>query len=118
MEAGGPSIASIAFAAIGVAVLVASGWWTDRTYRRFDRLPGHYDLAGEATRLDPRRVTAWLIPVVFSLAIAGIALFVVLTPPDRFNSDPSLPLFLTPLILVAGQGFLLALLRRWARRQP
>lgn len=118
MEAGGPNIASIVFAVIGIAVLLASGWWTDRTYRRFDRLPGHYSLTGEATRLDPRPVTAWLIPVVFSLAIAGIAVFVVLTPPDKFNSDPSLPLFLTPLLLIAVQGFLLALLRRWASRQP
>ncbi len=117
-QADGPGAMSLACAALGILVLLASGWWTDRTYRRFDRLPGHYDLAGRATRLDPRPVMAWLLPVVFSLVIALITALVLLTPPERTRGDPSVPLYVLPILMLAAQASVLTLLRRWAARQP
>lgn len=117
-EAAGPSVASLTVAALAIAVLLASGWWTDRRYRRFDQLPGHYDIKGRATRMDSRRSMAWLFPVMFSIVIALMAGLQVLLPPELHNGDPSAPLYILAPILVAAQGFALLLLRRWAERQP
>lgn len=117
-EAAGPSVASLVFAALGIAVLLASGWWTDRRYRRFDLLPAHYDLTGQPTRMDSRRVMAWILPVIFSLVIAAMAMLQLLLPPEAHNSDPSTPLYLLPPILLAAQGLVLWLLRRWAADRP
>lgn len=117
-DAAGPSAASLAFAALSIVALLASGWWTNRRYRRFDRLPGHYGLTGRATRMDSRKVMAWLLPVVFSLVIAGIAGLQMAMPAEAHRGDPSILLTLMPMILLGAQGLVLWLLHRWAARQP
>ncbi len=118
MTAAGPSLAALAYAVLAILVLLASGLWTDRTYRRFDRLPGHYDLTGQATRLDPRRQVAWLVPGLLSLVIVLMIGIAVLVPSEMKRGDSTASLFLTPSILITAQALQLALLRRWARRQP
>lgn len=117
-DAAGPSVASLAFAALSIVLLLASGWWTDRRYRRFDQLPGHYGLTGKATRIDSRKVMAWLLPIMFSLVIAAMAGLQLAIPPEAHRGDPSTPLYLMPPILLAVQGLVLWLLHRWAARQP
>lgn len=116
--AAGPSVAALAFAALFIMLLLASGWWTDRRYRRFDQLPGHYDWAGRATRMDSRQVMAWLLPVMFSAVIAAIAGLLLTLPAEAHNSDPSTALFILPPILLGAQGSVLWMLNRWAARQP
>jgi uncharacterized membrane protein len=117
-EAAGPSAASLAFAALSIVVLLASGWWTNRRYRRVDRLPGHYDFTGKATRMDSRKVMTWLLPVMFSLVIAAMAGLQLALPAQARNGDPSAPLYFIPMILLGAQGLVLWLLHRWAARQP
>ncbi len=117
-DAAGPSAASLAFAALSIGVLLASGWWTNRRYRRFDRLPGHYDFTGKATRMDSRKVMAWLLPAMFSLVIAAMAGLQLAIPAEAHKGDPSTPLYLIPTILIGAQGLVLWLLHRWAARQP
>lgn len=114
----GPSIASIIFAVLGMAVLMASGWWTNRRYSRFDRLPVGYDFDGQVNRMEPRRLAAWLVPVLFSLVIALFIVLQSVLPPEFRSRDRSTPLYVIPVVLIAAQGCFLWLLDRWARRQP
>jgi len=102
-------------AGLAIALLVYSGAWTDRTYRRFDKIPGHYDWRGNATRLDSRRQMAWLLPAIFSFLIVGFAAMVWVTPAGMVNGNPSTGLVFTSLVLLAIQGLVLRLLARWAR---
>ena len=67
-----------------VAVLLASGRWANRRYARFDELPGHYDIRGEATRMAPRAQMAWLMPVVSSIVLVAIAI----APPSYSVGGP------------------------------
>ena len=114
----GPSVAALTFAALGIVLLLASGWWTDRRYRRFDRLPAHYDFSGRATRMDSRRVMAWLLPAAFSFVIAALVAFHTMLPPEMHDGDLSALLYVLPLIFLGAQGLVLWLLRGWAARQP
>lgn len=114
----GPGPEALAFAAIGIVLLLVSGWWTERRYRRFDRLPSHYDLTGRPTRMDSRRVMAWILPVMFSLFIAAMAALQTVLPPEMHKGDPSLPLYLLPPIFLGAQGLMLWLHHRWAAHQP
>ena len=102
---------------IAVALLLASGWWTDRTYRRFDQIPAHYDIRGKATRLTSRRQMAWAIPAGFSLFLVGFAAIVHFVPADMQNGDPAMSLISASLIMLAAQGLVLWLLHRWAGQQ-
>ena len=114
----GPSVEALTFAALGIVLLLASGWWTERRYRRFDRLPAHYDLTGRATRMDSRRVMAWLLPATFSLFIAAVAALFTALPREMQDGDLSIPLYLLATVLLGAQGLALWLLHRWAARQP
>jgi hypothetical protein len=116
--ADGPSAEALAFAALVIVLLLASGWWTERRYRRLDRLPAHYDFAGRPTRMDSRRVMAWLLPVMFSLFIGAMAALPMILPPEMRDGDPSTPLYLLPPVFLGAQGLVLWLLHRWAARQP
>ena len=107
--------AALVCAGVTIALLLASGAWTDRRYRQFDRIPGHYDFRGRATRLDPRRQMAWLLPVLFSLMIAGFIVLVSVVPPEMQNGDPSMGLALICVTLLGAQALVLWLLSRWAR---
>lgn len=100
-----------------VAVLLYSGAWADRRYRRFDKLPGHFDFHGKATRMTPRRTMAWLLPVIFSLSLIAVALIAALAPPEMRNGEAWPGVLVGGAALVAGQAFVLWLTERWARRQ-
>jgi hypothetical protein len=116
-EAAGPSGASLGFALVCVIALLASGWWTNWRYRRFDQLPAHYDLNGRPTRFESRRVMAWLVPALFSALVAGFVGLVMVVPPEAQNGDPSMALYIVPAVLLASQGLVLLLLHRWASGQ-
>ena len=100
-----------------IVFLIVSGWWTDRTYSRFEHIPGHYDFSGKATRLEPRRQMSWLLPVMFSLTLAFFVVLMELMPRETMNGDPSNGIILIAVVTVASQGLVLWLLARWARRQ-
>ncbi len=117
MESQGIGFGAMVFAALSVITLLWSGWWTDRRYSRFDRIPGHYDFKGRATRLDSRHQMAWLLPVLFSLLIASYGVLFYFVPLQLHNGDPSTGLVLVCLVLLATQGLILWLLARWARSQ-
>ena len=103
--------------ALAVALLLYSGAWTDRTYSRFDQIPAHYDLHGNATRLTSRRQMAWALPIGFSLMLFGLALLLTFLPPDRVHGNPKVAIWSFLLGLPAAQGLVLWLLARWASKQ-
>ena len=109
-----PLLATVPF----VAVLLASGRWANRRYARFDELPGHYDIRGRATTMAPRRVMAWMLPVLFSIVLVAIAIFTALVPPEYRNGDPLIGILVGGLGLLAGHALVLWLTERWANRQP
>ena len=113
----GPSTASLVVAALGIMVLLASGWWTNTAYARFDQLPGHYDWRGRATRMEKRSVMAWLLPVVFSVSLMAMMVMLITLPSEMVNGDPSVGLYLVTVTLLGGQAFVLRLLSRWAKTQ-
>lgn len=117
MESQGPGLGAMAFAALSIVILLWSAWWTDRRYARFERIPGHYDFRGRATRLDPRRQMAWLLPVLFSVSIGGYLALFLLVPAELQNGDPSVGMYMVCVVLLAAQGLILWLLARWARSQ-
>lgn len=117
MEGQGLGLGAMVFAALSIVALIWSGWWTNRRYSCFDRIPGHYDFKGRATRLDPRRQMAWLLPVLFSLLIAGYGTLFHLVPAALQNGDPSVGMVLVCLVFLAAQGLVLWLLARWAQAQ-
>ena len=112
------SVPAIVITAVCVALLLASGWWTDKTYRYFDQIPAHYDIRGNATRLTARRPMAWALPIGFSIFLAGLAAAMSLIPPNLQNGDPSDGLIVSSFAMLAAQGFVLWLLSRWASKQP
>ena len=73
---------------VTIALLLVSGAWTERHYRRFDQLPAHYDFRGRPTRFASRRVMAWLLPVTFSVMLVAVALVAAAAPPGLQNGDP------------------------------
>jgi hypothetical protein len=111
------SVPAIAIVMVSVLLLLASGWWTDNAYRRFDQIPAHYDIRGNATRLTPRRPMAWALPAGFSIFLVGFALAIGFIPPEMQNGDPSAAIIASSLIMLAAQGIILWLLRRWALGQ-
>ena len=100
-----------------IAFLLVSGWWTDRTYSRFERIPAHYDFSGNATRLEQRRQMAWLLPVMFSIVIAFFVVLMEFIPPEDVRGDPSGLIIFISALLAGAQWLVLVLLGRWARRQ-
>ena len=113
----GPSAASLAVAAVSVLLLLLSGWWTNRAYARFDKLPGHYDWRGRVTRMERRAVMAWLLPVMFSVVLIVMMVLLIVLSPDMVNGDPSVGLYLVSATLLGSQAGVLFLLSRWAKQQ-
>ena len=103
-------------AGLTIALLLASGRWTDRAYRQFDVIPAHYDFRGNATRMAPRKQMAWTIPISFSILLAGFVAILWFIPTDMQNGDGSTGLVSMSVILLAAQAFILWLLARWARQ--
>ena len=103
--------------ALTAALLLYSGAWTDRKYRRFDKIPAHYDLHGNATRLTARRPMAWAIPIMFTVMLGGLAAMLTLIPPEYTHGDPKLAFWTFIVLLPAAQLLILWLLARWAAKQ-
>jgi hypothetical protein len=103
--------------AFAIALLLYSGYWTDKTFQGFDKIPAHYDWRGNATRLTGRRGMAWGLPVSFSIILLGLAALFTALPPERINGDPRAGLWLIILTLLIAQGAVLMLLKRWAAAQ-
>ena len=106
-----------ALIALAIGGLLYSGHWTDRTYARFDEIPGHFDIRGHETRLAARRPMAWALPVGFSIMLAGLALFARFVPAEYINGDPRIAVWSMILCLPAAQCLFLWLLARWAAKQ-
>ncbi len=101
-----------------IAALLYSGYWTDRTYSRFEQIPAHYDIRGEATRLTARRPMAWALPIGFSILMAGLMLLLEFLPAQYINGDPRIAFWSVIILLPAAQLLILWLLARWASKQP
>lgn len=117
MDQAGPSSVSLVFAVLGIALLLASGWWINAAFARFEKIPAHYDWRGRATRMERRAVMAWLLPVAFSVILIALVVLLIVLPAEMINGDPSLGLYLATVLLVGAQVSALMLLSRWARRQ-
>ena len=114
MMAGLPIVVALPF----VGLLLLSGFWASRRYARFEKLPGHYDLAGNPTRMAARRTVVWMLPVIFSVALLAIATFTVGLPREMLNGDPTIGSLVGGIGLLGGQISVLWITERWARRQP
>ncbi|MEE4201403.1 hypothetical protein [Erythrobacter sp.] len=110
-------VGTLAGVGLAIVLLMLSGFWTDRTYRRFDMLPGHYDIAGRATRMAPRRMMAFLLPVLFSAMMATFVILAGVLPRDMQNGDPETGLWVMIVAFLGAQALVLWLLGRWASRQ-
>lgn len=108
---------SIGIVILSVILLLASGYWTNRRYAQFSELPGHYDLRGRATRMSPRSVMAWLLPITFSVCLTFFAVLFEVTPPQIINGDPNVGVLVMVVTLLGCQGLVLWLLGRWAASQ-
>ena len=112
-----PGTGELALTLLTVAILLASGAWTERRFRRFDQLPAHYDFSGKATRYSPRRTMAWLLPVTFSVLMVVIV-FAISAIPDKYRDGSTLSAtILCSTALLGAQGTMLWLHARWARKQ-
>ena len=101
-----------------VGLLLLSGLWASRRYARFERLPGHYDMAGNPTRMAPRHTTVWMLPIIFSLVLLAIVTFTIVLPREMLNGDPAIGAFVGGVCLSGAQVFVLWITERWALRQP
>ncbi len=100
-----------------VGILLASGVWAHRRFARFEELPGHYDFRGKPTRMAPRSVMVWMLPILFSATLLVIALATSLLPADAQNGDPVAGAIIGGVTVVAAQALVLWLTERWASRQ-
>ncbi|NNC59538.1 MAG: DUF1648 domain-containing protein [Erythrobacter sp.] len=107
----------LGLALLAVVALVYSAVWTDRRYRRFEQLPAHYDIRGNATRFASRRLMAWLLPGVCIAMLVAIALVTWLVPPGLQNGDQITGLVVASVAMLGSQGLVLWLHERWARKQ-
>lgn len=100
-----------------VLLIMASGLWANRRFRRFKRLPGHFDITGKATYLAPRSLIIWYIPIVLSTVLIAIALAGVLVPRELQNGDAVTGVVLGGVCILGAQMLILWLTERWASRQ-
>ncbi|MFA9201719.1 MAG: hypothetical protein ACEQR8_11170 [Cypionkella sp.] len=100
-----------------VALLLWSGSFASRRFGRFAELPAHFDWAGRATRMAPRRTMAWILPVVFAITLLGIAVLVSALPREMQNGDPVAAVLVGGIASFAAQCLVLWLTERWARTQ-
>ncbi|MEL6530323.1 MAG: DUF1648 domain-containing protein [Pseudomonadota bacterium] len=109
--------AALVVAAVAICLLVLSGLWAERRFRRFDQLPAHFDFAGRATRMASRSFVVWLAPSIF-IAILGLTVFLAYAmPADQLNGDPGEAIVYSSVIILGAQIFVLWLIDRWSRRQ-
>ena len=100
-----------------VVFLLASGVWANRRFTRFEELPGHYDFRGNPTRMAPRSVMVWMLPILFSFLLVGNAAIFALAPPEAVNGNAITGVLLIAVILTAAQALVLWLTERWASKQ-
>ncbi|MEP2736951.1 MAG: hypothetical protein ABJP34_11730 [Erythrobacter sp.] len=106
-----------ALIALAIAGLLYSAAWTGRNFRRFDQIPAHYDISGNATRLAACRPTAWALPIGFSVMLAGFAALLTYLPSEYVSGDPRFAFWAILIVFPAAQGLVLWLLSRWASNQ-
>lgn len=103
-------------AAAGLVLLLTSALWANRRYRRFDRLPTHFDIRGNADAIGSRNVVIWLLPTVFAVMLSAICGMFMLVPAEAQNGDPVIGMIFAAIGLVAAQLFILFLTERWVRK--
>lgn len=113
MEDWGAIILALPF----VSLLLASGFWASRRFAGFEHLPGHFDVRGHVTRLAPRSVMVWMLPVTFSVMLLIISGAMVALPREVQNGEPTTGILIVGITLLAAQGLVLWLTDRWARKQ-
>jgi|GEM_PF-1626734 len=113
------TVGEIAAALICVACVVlcfAAAILADRRYVRFEKLPGLFGITGEVLRLDPRRFTLYLYPV-----LAGGILALALVLPVAFGLPTHgnlVGVFVgLGLAFVCSMALHLWMIERWARGQ-
>lgn len=107
----------LTLAAAVIALLGLSGFWAQRRYRRFDRLPVHFNASGKPTRFAPRRAAVWAAPVIFAVVLALVAALARALPPDQVRGDPDHAVILASLLVLGGQVFVLWMIDRWVTGQ-
>ena len=112
-----PSTFEMVLISLTIANLLASGYWTDRRFARFDHLPAHYGLLGRPTRYAPRRTVAWLLPVVFSIMLIVVSTAISFVPTELKNGDPETATIIMCAALLGSQGLVIWLHGRWASEQ-
>ncbi len=100
-----------------IATMLAIGFWSERHFAAFKRLPGHFDLSGRASYLAPRRKMTIGLSAFFALLLLVVVIVAVIIPEELRNGDPVVAAALGGAALVTAQGFVLWLTEKWASRR-
>ena len=107
----------LAITAATVGLLLLSGRWASKRFAEFDKLPGHFDFAGRATRMTSRSRMVWLLPITFSAMMVVVAVMIYSVPGDYGSAGPLPWLIFTGGSLLGSQVFVLWLTDRWAKQK-
>lgn len=106
--------AVIGIAALAIVLVFSAAWQTDRRYRRFERLPTHFDLRGRADAFGPRHAIVRIVPAILVSTLVSIAAIMVLVPRDMQNGDPVVGILVASVAVLSAQASTMWLLARWA----
>lgn len=98
-------------------LIMLSGLWANQRFKRFDRLPGHFDISGKATYLAPRSVIIWYIPISLAALLIAITLAGILIPGELQNGDAVTGVVFGGVCILGAQILILWLTERWASLQ-
>lgn len=105
------------FAVIAALLLIVSGAWAQFRFRKFARLPAHFDIHGRPTRFAGRNFTIWLTPVILITLIAVMLWLAALPGQPGINGDPDSAIYIASAMMLGAQALILWLTERWARGQ-
>ena len=111
------SVAPLLVTAPFVLILLASAWWAERRYARFDWLPSHFGFSGAANSFVPRRLMTLGLPLTLGTVLTFIAAASIFAPADLHDSSPAASVVISGAGMLFAEGLTLWLVECWVRNQ-